>query len=308
MKTPLGHLVLAACISPTLGVAAFSTPVGAIEGKLYIELCQRVNLTLLPTIFHSLHLVTNAGCNEEKHLERHEASKLSSMLGAESPPSMEPACGDHRPCDARWLHRAANIMGGHSDVIVIKEPAVCRDLALGRGGNTARSRTAIVTLRTIAHLFFRSAASWLSCSSVGADEQARSRVGKTSVVLKLASVGTASRSSSSCSARPCRRSLRSLIREPDASVASLLDPSLKPDELLAALLRWRPKVASMPSTLLNARAEDPLQLTVEQHARHIMILESMAGRIEADGGLNDGGSALVVDHSECWAPCCTRSH
>ena len=93
------------------------------------------------------------------------------------------------------------------------------------------------------------------------------------------------------------------VREPVASVASLLAPGQSVAQLLESpCLRWRGRLAwaQLPPLLARAATREPLSLTMEQYcAAHLSALhDAMSDRIAADGGLEDARRrSIVIDHA-----------
>ena len=135
--------------------------------------------------------------------------------------------------------------------------------------------------------------------------EARQRAGRTAIVFKLASAGTAH----ATQLELLRHAFPDvpfayLVRDPVASVASLTAPQASSSEVLASpCLRWRGRPASLQRTLLErANATDPLELTLEQYcAAHLGAMhEAMLTQIGHDGKQGRKLArrrSLVLDHA-----------
>ena len=296
----------------------FASPISTSleNGVARVTICKSINLTMAPTDFPFFDdLIPSSSCDVNTH--HVELSRLVSMLVNETP-------------EVHWIQpagflihamrvgstAAANMAGAPSNAVVIKEPSVITEILSWHGGwqggesrqRRRQQQVAVQALRAIAHLFFRSAASqrlteWAN-RGLYTRQDAQQRAGRTQVVFKLASSGTAT----AAQLRLLRAAFPDVpfayvVRDPKASVASLVAPSQKSHELLnAPCLRWRsrPASAQLPSLLERAGATHPLELTVEQYcAAHLGAMhEGMLAQIEADGGLSDPRQrTLVIDHS-----------
>ena len=216
----------------------------------------------------------------------------------------------------------ANMLGSLPDVVALKEPEAFTDLLLSAAPSADEADSPLRSLthafraralRAVAHLFFRASASL----RLGATND-RAYAGRTSLVVKLSTAGTAWPSS----LRLLRAAFPStpfvyLVREPASSLASLLAPASRLELHDAPCLRWRARLPEhqLPGLLAVAGAANPLELSAEQYcAAHVHALYAAMGRQldedRASGGESrEGGSlghgvslgaplSLVIDHSD----------
>lgn len=272
----------------------------------FVKACPNVNLTLVPTVF-AFHDegVEQMNCDDGHSVEL-ELLQLANLLQQETPADYW-----HLPTGfivhaARvGSTAAANMVGAHKDVVVLKEAGAVTDIlmwALPSLSGRRRQRReqqqlrqlAVRALQVVVQLFFRSSASQrLSEFSRNSVPNANELAGRTRLVFKLASAGSASAEQLSLlrAAFP-DAPIGYMVRDPVASVASLLAAPQQAHEMLTSpCLRWRGRLAraQLPVTLQLANATDPLKLTMEQYcAAHIGALHTaMSRQIEADGGLAD---------------------
>ena len=338
---------------------AYSTPVSVQFERngpgAAVSLCSLVNLTIPPTLIPFYSNLLEDGCtggSSELNL-----ATLADLLARETPEERW-----HRP-SGFIVHAmrtgstaAANMVGAHPDVIVLKEPEAWTDVlmaeeeaaaavaaAAGAADDDdddddaaagavppprlrkAQRRTRELALRTIAQLFFRAAASQRLNVLPGTIESAHAQAQRTTLVVKLASAGTAT----PASLRLLRDAFPDvpfayMIRDPATSVASLLAPS-KPDELLQVpCLRWRGRPLArqlaavrklalsgdggdvgsghsegVPRAHGGAPHTDPFALSVEQYcgAHLAAVHHAMLAQI-AEDDLRDAQLSLVFDHAE----------
>jgi hypothetical protein len=273
-------------------------------------LCRTVNLTIPPAHFpFHTDLITATGCDGPGISSTIGLSEIASTLERETREEYW-----HSPVGF-IIHAmrvgstaAANMFGAHEDVVVLKETSAISDILLWPA-EAIPGRQEYVTraLRAAVHLFFRSAASQrlsLLMSRGVSQDAATRRAAATCLVFKLASASTASAAQLHLlrAAFP-DTPFAYLVRDPVASVASLLAPPRVPHELFASpCLRWRGRLAAaqLPGLLKKTKMTDPLSLTLEQYcAAHLgSIHGAMLQQIHDDGGLADTRRrTLVFDHS-----------
>ena len=280
------------------------------DGRAFVSTCG-INLTLAPTIFPFFDDLAKATGCDGRNVEDFELHALAAMLRSELD-------------EERWarpsgfiIHAmrvgstaAANMVGGHPDVVVLKEASALTSVLLWPLHDEATKRLATLALRVVAQLFFRAAASQRQ------KDFGRARAAQTALVFKLASSSTASALQLSVlrDAFP-DVPFAYLIRDPATSVASLLATPSTMDLTSVPCLRWRgrPPSRQLPTLLDRARTNDPFSLSMEQYcAAHLAALHhSMSEQVASDAEMtrrmaydDDGGGwsldsplSLVLDHS-----------
>ena len=298
-------------------VKAFASPTGvsfADGGNAFVTLCHTVNLTnaMTDVPFYD-ELVRLSGCSIDGNSQTMALTELEAAMESETAKEAW-----HWPSGI-IIHAmrvgstaAANMVGAHPEVVVVKESGVLTDVLTWPVLGTVRQRRqqqqlAVRALRVSAQLFFRSAASQqlgVRLNAGDSFEDARARASQTRIVFKMSSAGTAS----SAQLGLLREAFPDapfayLVREPVASVASLIGHSQPSHELLdTPCLRWRgrPAWAQLPTLLARANTTDPLSLTIEQYCAAYLgaLHEGMLAQISNDGGLADARRrSLVLDHS-----------
>jgi hypothetical protein len=293
------------------------------EGPM-VEICSTVNLTAAPTLAPFFdNLVEYSGCKQAGADARGiSLDVLVAKLAQETPTELWATPAGLIVHAMRSGSTAmANMVGSHPNVVVLKEPQAITDVLLAAmpsgddvagtdDGGALRGRTSeqqMMALKALTQLFFRSAASQRLSTALRrgfSRNAAQVHAADTKIVIKLATAGTAFHSSLALlrAAFPTTPVVY-LVREPVASLASLLAATDRTELLSAPCLRWRGRRAAyhLPTLLECAGVSDPLELTAERYcAAHLAALhQSMLGQIEAD---RDTGKArtplsLIVDHS-----------
>jgi hypothetical protein len=233
------------------GVGAFSSPsaVHFIGNNAHVTLCG-LNLTVPPTTFPFFDdLVKASACHKESNAGSVELAQLATKITAETPEE-----GWHRP--AGFIIHAmrvgstavANMVGAHPDAVVVKEARALTDVLLWADAapRTRQQRQhAILALRAVVHLFFRSAASQrLSLYTQRGASDAIERAGATRLVFKLSSASTAS--------TPQLKLLRAAFPEVSCVRTRLRLLSPAPPLSSASLLRLLSRSVSPPRALSPA--------------------------------------------------------
>ncbi|KAL1526232.1 hypothetical protein AB1Y20_014955 [Prymnesium parvum] len=261
-------------------------------------------------------LLAASGCHEEARTLAIKLDDLLRLLSFETPENRWPLAVDGFLVHAMRVGStaAANLIGAHDDVAMLKEPAVLADVldVHGvRGSSHAipeahplhgrRFSEVPAACRAVMQLF-RRAAEWQAqlSGSLVAGAGWHPEPSRLKLLVKLPTAGTAAPLSLSLlrAAFP-RAPFAYMIRDPSATLASLLAPASRVELIAAPCLRWRGRhpTRQLPGLLRRAAAVDPLSLPAEAYcASHLAsLLRAMRAQIEADAAA--GLPHLLLDHS-----------